>query len=74
MLEIAKLLAIVWASMSFVMVVLWYVQKIRGDASVVDVAWAAGVGGAGLLFGLAADGSFSRRMLFWLLLVSGRYA
>lgn len=64
MLEIAKLLLIVWVVMTLVMAALWYVQKIRGDASVVDAAWAAGVGGAGALFALAANGSFSRRMLF----------
>ncbi len=64
MIDILKLLAIVWAAMSVIMAALWHVQKIHNDASVVDVVWAAGVGGSALLFALAADGSFSRRMLF----------
>lgn len=61
---IVTLLAIVLAAMSLSMAVLWYVQKIRHDASIVDVVWAAGVGGSALLFALMGDGVFSRRMVF----------
>ena len=62
--QILKLLGIVTASMSIVMALLWYVQKLTQDASIVDAVWTAGVGGSGLLFALSADGSFKRRMLF----------
>ncbi|HLX61399.1 MAG TPA: DUF1295 domain-containing protein [Planctomycetota bacterium] len=59
-----KLLLILWAAMSVIMALFWYVQKVRSDASVVDVVWAFGMCGAALLFALAADGAFARRMLF----------
>ena len=64
MFEIVKLLAIVFATMSVAMVVLWLIQRHFNDASAVDVVWTAGVGGSALLFALAADGSYARRMLF----------
>lgn len=64
MLDIVKLLLILWAAMSAIMAALWYVQKIRSDAGVVDVVWAFGLGSAALLFALAANGSLTRRMLF----------
>src|ERR1700748_3217083 len=58
------LLLIVLGAMSVIMAALWYVQKVTRDASMVDAAWAAGVGAAALLFALAGNGAFSRRMLF----------
>ncbi len=33
-----------WLLMAIIMAGLWLVQKIRQDASLVDVAWAAGLG------------------------------
>ena len=62
--EILKLLGLVTVAMSVIMAVLWYIQKLTQDASIVDAVWTAGVGGSGLLFALSGDGSFQRRMLF----------
>ena len=72
MIEIAKLLLIVGIAMSAIMAALWYVQKLRNDASMVDVAWAAGVGASAALFAYAGNAPFPRRMLF--LAVAGTWS
>jgi steroid 5-alpha reductase family enzyme len=43
------------------MLVLWLIQQRRGNAGIVDVAWAFSTGALGALFALAADGAWTRR-------------
>ena len=58
-----------WLVLAVVMGVLWWVQGRRGDAGVVDVAWAAGLGFLGVLCALTGQGDPGRR---WILgLVAG---
>ena len=45
------------------MTVLWMVQRRTGNAGVVDVGWAAGIGGAALLLALMVEGDPLRRAL-----------
>ena len=53
-----------WAGMVVVMAALWVVQRVRGDAGIVDVAWGLGVGFLGALFAaLSSTGDPTRRML-----------
>lgn len=51
------------AAASIVMAALWAVQRRTGDAGIVDVAWAAGVGALAAYFAWAADGLPERRLL-----------
>ena len=48
--------ALGWALMALVMLALWEVQRRRGDASIVDVAWTAGLGLLALLYVARAAG------------------
>jgi steroid 5-alpha reductase family enzyme len=48
---------------SFIMTVLWLVQRKTLNAGIVDVGWAAGIGILGLLFAVTSDGYPSRRVL-----------
>ncbi len=50
-----------WAGLAAVMVVLWIVERVRRDASLVDVGWAFGVGALVLWFALATDAPAARR-------------
>lgn len=66
-----------WCCMVLVMSVLWLVQKQRGDAGIVDVAWGLGVGCLGVLFAVMSfDGDQTRRfvvgamVLLWALRLS----
>ncbi|MEQ8766062.1 MAG: DUF1295 domain-containing protein [Planctomycetota bacterium] len=45
------------------MALLWLVQRRTGDAGIVDVAWAAGLGSAGILAAWTGDGETIRRMI-----------
>jgi steroid 5-alpha reductase family enzyme len=49
--------------MAVVMAGLWFIQKVRQDASIVDVAWSAGLGILALLYAGNADGYAPRRWL-----------
>jgi len=57
------LLAADWAAMAAVMAGAWLLQRRSGDAGVVDVAWAAGLGLTALIFALVTDGHALRRAL-----------
>ena len=57
------LLAIDAAAASTMMALLWLVARRIGNASYVDVAWAYGVGGAGVLDAALAGGSTTHRLL-----------
>lgn len=57
------ILLVAWAVMAVVMTVLWLVQRARGDAGIVDIAWSYGTGLAGAVFALTADGWGPRQML-----------
>ena len=53
-----------WGVMAIVMAVLWRVQKSRGDAGIVDVAWGLGVGLVGAFFSaMSTIGDSTRRVL-----------
>ncbi len=52
-----------WLSMALVMSGIWLVQRQTNNAGFVDVAWTFGVGVLGIVFALAGDGDFSRRVL-----------
>lgn len=54
-------LGIVAALISAVMVVLWVVQRLRQDASLVDAGWAGGIGLGALLLCCLGDGDSTRR-------------
>lgn len=66
-----------WGAAAVVMAALWFVQKRTGDAGIVDVAWAAGVGVLAAYFSWAADGLPERRLvvaaiaLIWSLRLTG---
>jgi steroid 5-alpha reductase family enzyme len=55
--------AIAAGGISLVMAALWLVQVRTGDASHVDVAWAYGIGAAGVFFAAVADGGAAHRAL-----------
>ncbi len=66
-----------WGVMIVLMAALWLLQRIRGDAGIVDVAWGTGVGVLGAFFcGVASDGDPTRRgllaalILLWALRLS----
>ncbi len=53
-----------WGCMVVVMAALWAIQRMRGDAGIVDVAWGLGVGILGALYAaLSASGDPARRVL-----------
>lgn len=67
-----------WGAMALVMSVLWLIQRSRGDAGIVDVAWGLGVGCLAALFAaLSPDGDSARRgsiailAILWSLRLSG---
>ena len=51
-----------WGGMAVVMTLLWIVQKVRGDAGIVDAAWAAGIGALSVFFAVEMDGDPRRRI------------
>jgi steroid 5-alpha reductase family enzyme len=52
-----------WLVMAAVMAVLWWVQRARRDAGVVDVGWAAGLGILAVLYAVLGSGDPPRRLL-----------
>ena len=52
-----------WASAAVLMTAIWLLQRRTGDAGIVDVAWAAGVGLLSALFAYGADGLPERRWI-----------
>lgn len=56
-----------WAACALVFAALWFRQRSTRDATVVDVAWAAGLGGLALLHGVFGEGALERRVLVALL-------
>lgn len=52
-----------WLLMAGTMALLWLVQKIRQDASLVDVAWSTGLGMLAIFYALTASGYPPRRFL-----------
>ncbi|MBI1355695.1 MAG: DUF1295 domain-containing protein [Acidobacteria bacterium] len=65
-----------WAAAAAVMTAMWLLQRRTGDAGIVDVAWAAGVGVLSAWFAYGADGEPQRRLLIAVLalLWAGRLA
>lgn len=64
------LLAGGWAAMALVMAALWGVQRARGDAGIVDVAWTCGVALLGVAFtALSGAGEFERKTAVVLLVL-----
>lgn len=59
-----SLLLIGWALLAAIMAALWWLQRRTGDAGVVDLAWAAGLGCLALLYAAGLDqGWVGRRWL-----------
>ncbi len=58
-----SLIAIAWAASAALMTLLWLVQRSRGNAAIVDVAWAFATAALGAWFALSADGDPSRRLI-----------
>ena len=52
-----------WAAMAVVMLLAYILATTRRDAGIVDVTWAAGVGGLAVFFAIVADGDPIRRAL-----------
>ena len=52
-----------WVVMALAMALVWLVQKRTGDAGIVDVGWALGVGLLSAGFAIAGDGEPSRRLM-----------
>ena len=59
-----------WAISAFLMLILWEVQRRRGSAAIVDIAWAILTGLLGIGFVCMASGNDSRRILV-LVMASG---
>ena len=51
------------AAMSLVMLILLVVERVRRDASHVDVAWAAGIGALAVFYGVTSGAALERRVL-----------
>ena len=52
-----------WAAAAALMAVLWLVQRTRGNAGIVDVAWSLATAALGVAFALAAAGEPRRRVV-----------
>jgi steroid 5-alpha reductase family enzyme len=52
-----------WAGMALVMLALYLVSRRTGNAGIVDVGWAAGVGGLAILYAALGSGDPARRVL-----------
>ena len=61
------LILIAWLAMAIVMAALWFIQKRRGNAGIVDIAWSFGTGAVGVWFALMAAGDPARRWLVGLI-------
>jgi steroid 5-alpha reductase family enzyme len=57
------LLGLIWGLAAVLMALMWWLQKQTRNASLVDVAWAGGMGISAILCGLLADGDPTRRFL-----------
>lgn len=57
------LVLIGWAASASLMTVLWLVQRARGNAAIVDVAWSFATAALGAWFALSADGYPARRLI-----------
>jgi steroid 5-alpha reductase family enzyme len=57
------LLLVGWALAAGLMWLMFLYQQRTGDAGIVDIAWAAGVGGLAVLYACLATGNFERRMI-----------
>jgi len=62
-----QLFLLAWGLSAALMVVLWLVQLRTRNAGLVDVGWAASIGGMGILYALLGDGSPTHRVLAALL-------
>jgi len=61
--ECLALLGLGWLVVTVLMTSLWFVQRARNDAGVVDVGWAAGLGLLAVLYALIGDGAPAYRVL-----------
>jgi len=56
-------LLVVWLLAAAMMTLGWQWQRVRANAGIVDVLWAAGVGGSAVLLALTGDGAWPTRLL-----------
>lgn len=56
-----------WAAMAVMMALLWLIQRATGDAGVVDVGWAAGLGILAIFYAALAHGAPAQRLTVGLL-------
>lgn len=56
-----------WGMAAFLMAIMWQWQRRTANASLVDVAWAGGLGGLAIYYALLAAGDPTRRLLIALL-------
>lgn len=63
MVTVAPLVAAAWALAAALMALLWWIQRRRGSAGIVDVAWALATGAIGAAFAIAVDGDPTRRLV-----------
>ena len=61
--SVAQLLLFGWVVMAAMMAALWFLQRARHDAGVVDVGWTAGLGSLAILYAVAGGGDPLRRGL-----------
>ena len=52
-----------WLFMAAVMFLLYFVQRARKDAGIVDVGWAAGMGLLAVFYAVTASGDLNRRVI-----------
>ena len=52
-----------WAGLVLFFGALWLIQRRTGDAGIVDIGWAAGIGAVSIFYALALEGDLVRRVI-----------
>ena len=58
-----QVLVIGWLAMALMQLVLWFVQRARGDAGIVDAGWAFGLAVLAVWYAVTAPGDPMRRLI-----------
>jgi steroid 5-alpha reductase family enzyme len=67
MLSTGEQLLIILAASVLLMLLLWFVQRLTGDAGIVDVGWSYALGASGVFAAVIGSGDLSHRVLIGLL-------